>query len=182
MYKHTVMRLLDLYSVLVHSLNQTISCLMMMTNPHDGALHCLFIIFKYILFLGLINKSLSGIFSHCTVATSLPLALVDGHCLLSVRDGGDTSLLLSPLRTRSLAAHASVIMAVSHITGWQRLTVRLMVLKAQMGSIPLGHRAEFKFKGSPNFFLFSYELLLLIQLIWICKVGLLYFFHTWISL
>lgn len=63
------------------------------------------------------KKSLSGIFSRCAVAASLPLGLVDAHRLLSVREGGDGSQLLGPLRTSLLAAHASVIMALSHIAG-----------------------------------------------------------------
>lgn len=50
------------------------------------------------------KKSLSGIFSHCTVSASLPLRLVDAHRLLPVREGGDRSQLLGPLRTSSLGS------------------------------------------------------------------------------
>lgn len=148
----------------------------MITNPPDWASHWLFYIFKYILLSGLREKSLSGIFSHCTVTASLPLGLVDAHRLLSVWEGGDISQLLGPLRTSSLAAHASVIMAVSHIAGWQRLRVGWVALKTQTGSVPLGHRAGIDLKGDASFFLFSYYLLLVIWLLWICKVRSLHFF------
>lgn len=63
------------------------------------------------------KKSLSGIFPRCIVSTSLPQRPIDTHRLLSVREGGDEMQLLGSLGTSSLAAHASVIMAVSHIAG-----------------------------------------------------------------
>lgn len=152
--KDTVKPLLDLIGALVYLTKQTISCLTVMTNQPGWASHWLCYMFKYILLSGLSEKSLYGIFFHCTVTASLPLWLVDAHRALSVRESGDTSQLLGPLRTSSLSAHASVIMAVSHNAGWQRLTVGWVALKTRMGSVPLGHSAGLDLKGDAVFFLF----------------------------
>lgn len=68
----------------------------------------------------------------CLSGWSTPTA-----CCLCERVETDRSCSALWGRAR-LAAHASVIMAVSHIAGWQRRTVAWVALRTQTGSGPSG--------------------------------------------